>query len=337
MIEIDEINRKYLAYMRVLNEKNNILLEWQKEIDNLAEDYKTEEIKEIKEGRSGNIEEEKKARRKLEEMKDKAAQIEKKAIAEAEEMREVLQKVDGLLEEMLEDNELRNIILQELEKQYILKIEELTKRKNKVDKENINIERVTKVLQENPMIITDMQNAVESTTELKRINYVIYNLENNGMLSKKEESNKKLLEKSREKKRKHEERKMSSYINMKSILNASDYGIIEAKINEMIENSVNEGVKIDVKRKIKRQATELRQQKSSLEESIENNKRELKLLEKRAKTRGLKKRVKTNSKQQEDKRREFLDRIGGYEIAREGIHKIKNELREERKKQDMQR
>ena len=69
MIEIDEINRKYLAYMRVLNEKNNILLEWQKEIDNLAEDYKTEEIKEIKEGRSGNIEEEKKARRKLEEMK----------------------------------------------------------------------------------------------------------------------------------------------------------------------------------------------------------------------------------------------------------------------------
>lgn len=328
MIEIDEINRKYLAYMRVLNEKNNILLEWQKEIDNLAEDYKTEEIKEIKEGRSGNIEEEKKARRKLEEMKDKAAQIEKKAIAEAEEMREVLQKVDELFEEMLEDNELRNIILQELEKQYILKIEELTKRKNKVDKENINIERVTKVLQENPMLITDMQNAVESTTELKRINYVIYNLENNGMLSKKEESNRKLLEKSREKKRKYEERKMSSYINMKSILNASDYGIIEAKINEMIENSVNEGVKIDVKRKIKRQVTELRQQKSSIEESIENNKRELKLLKKRAKT---------NRKQQDDKRREFLDRIGGYEIAREGIHKIKNELREERKKQDMQR
>lgn len=328
MIEIDEINRKYLAYMRVLNEKNNILLEWQKEIDNLAEDYKTEEIKEIKEGRSGNIEEEKKARRKLEEMKDKAAQIEKKAIAEAEEMREVLQKVDGLLEEMLEDNELRNIILQELEKQYILKIEELTKRKNKVDKENINIERVTKVLQENPMLITDMQNVIESTTKLKRINYIIYNLENNGMLSKKEESNRKLLEKSREKKRKYEERKMSSYINMKSILNASDYGIIEAKINEMIENSVNEGVKIDVKRKIKRQVTELRQQKSSIEESIENNKRELKLLKKRAKT---------NRKQQDDKRREFLDRIGGYEIAREGIHKIKNELREERKKQDMQR
>ena len=62
------------------------------------------------------------------------------------------------------------------------------------------------------MLITDMQNAVESTTELKRINYVIYNLENNGMLSKKEESNKKLLEKSREKKRKHEERKTNVFV-----------------------------------------------------------------------------------------------------------------------------
>lgn len=330
MVEIDKLNRQYLIYRRLIEEKNNMISEWQREIDSLAEDYQLEEASIIKANREGKIGEERQAEENIEKIRKKVAEIEKKAIIEAEEIKDMLQDIDKLLEKILEDDELKNAMIQCLEEQYISKIEELTKRKKQSEIAHDIIERIRKILQENPAVVKEMQNAVESLTALKRINNIIYNLEHNGMLSKEEASNKSLLEKSKREKEKQEKRKTNSYTNMRNILSISEYAIIEEKIKEMVEISFEEDKKVDVKRKIEREAKETQEQKLRLEESIKNNKRELELLRQKKKNKWWSKGIKQDKKEGiEDKRKEFLDRIG-YEIVREGMHKIKNEVREQR-------
>lgn len=338
MIEINKINNQYLEYKRLIEEKNNKIELWQKEIDILAEDYQIEEANIIKAKRKNDHQEEKKSIENIETIKDRVQQIQSEAIIISKSIKEVLQQIDKLIEELFNDKTMKDIIIQKLEEQYISIIDELASRKGQLQVQYIKMEKIVKLFQRNPELAKEMENFIESYIELSRVNFVIDNLEHNGMLNKKEPSNQQLLEKSKKEKEEQERKNIDSLNYLKANLSIADYSLIEEKIQEIIQTHYKDNDRVKVDKTVGRQVKDIKNELTRINKYLTANKRELKLLKllkKKQKRKWWKKDKKGRKRENKEEivqneREAFLNTLE-YEIVTEGMYQIRNEIKDKAK------
>lgn len=332
-MEINSINNEYGIFKAQILEKNQVIKKYQQEISVLIEDYQIEEAERIKAIRDNNAEKESQANRNIEIIRKKILEIEAKIEIEKIEIEDLKQRIDELLNLLFSDSTMQENALNVLEEQYISKIETLTNRKQKLEKEQRKVRKIREILQSNPLIGKQMKKIINASIELKRINFVIKNLENNGLLSKKEKSNIELLHESNNEREKQECIRNDSQESIKNNLSIAEYELIVEKIEEMKQISIEQVNKINVNRIIEKQLKSIENEIKQLEKCIENNKRELAIVQQKNEKNTKKSKVKSRW---EEKREDFLRKMD-YEIVHEGVKLIKSQIREERETKEKTR
>lgn len=325
-MKIDSINNEYLTLQSQILEKNETIRKWQQEINILAEDYQIEEAERIKARRDNDIQRESKASKNIDIIKKKVSEIDAKAEIEKIEIEDLIEKIDELLNLLFSDVTMKEDVLNVLEERYTSKIEKLVNKKQILEKEQRKVEQIREILQSNPSIGKQVEKIIKASIELERINFVIENLEHNGMLDKTEKSNIELLHKNKKEKQKQERIMNDSEEEIKNNLCIVQYEFIMEKIDEIIQTSIKQKNRVDVNKVIKNQVKTMRNQIQQIEKSIDDNKKELTIVQQ-------KNRKKTKIIREENKREDFLRRMN-YEIVQYGINLMKEEIREESKSKE---